>query len=313
MAKRMSQLETIEISLVKKGANKKKFIVTKSEDGEDVMPNDLIQKVINTQLSNEEEVDAIFKSENISPKATKALKSAMKILTAVKDDIPPTVMAILGRAMGMEPKEIIAKSKISYPPKDKEQVQKCLELVSNKMDSKKLTGKELATAASVSEDVISNWLGGSIEQVNSQQFEVIAKSLEISEDEYINFITKEDLDVESEKQPAQPEVKPEVPAAAPAAAPEAPAAPAPAAAPAAEAPAASPAASEPSLDVVEKAVNAAKEVVEKALKESNEKVASLTEQILKLQNAPVAPNGSGTETPEVVEKSQKKSIFAGIL
>lgn len=96
MAKRLRNLDVREVSLVDKGANRKKFLITKSE--KDQMAKkatkeelDQILKALDADALREDgKLEEVIKGMDVSPKATEALREALKQLLVVEEEMDGT-------------------------------------------------------------------------------------------------------------------------------------------------------------------------------------------------------------------------------
>lgn len=90
MPRKLIDIDTDEISLVDKAANRKKFAFKK----ENSMDPELIAlfKSIGMEDPTEQE---IAKAKELSAEATKAIKGALNILSKYKDDMPPDVLTAI--------------------------------------------------------------------------------------------------------------------------------------------------------------------------------------------------------------------------
>lgn len=85
---RLSELDPLEVSLVTMGANgKKKFLTLKSANGE-VQMEEVIKKILENDLENESEIDAILKEAKLSEDDAKATKASLNILSSVQKGFP---------------------------------------------------------------------------------------------------------------------------------------------------------------------------------------------------------------------------------
>lgn len=100
MSNILHDLKAFEVSLVPKGANQKKFIIYKSEDGEEEMDG-ILKELLEKDLENEEQVDEILKEKKLTKEATAAVKSALKILGAYKSEMPEGIMGNLANLLGL--------------------------------------------------------------------------------------------------------------------------------------------------------------------------------------------------------------------
>lgn len=96
---RLKDLDVIEVSLVPKGANRRRFLLFKSEEEEDPM-EEILKAILETPLENEAKVEEVLKAANLSEKAKGAVRGALKILSAYKDELPKDIMKTLAGLAG---------------------------------------------------------------------------------------------------------------------------------------------------------------------------------------------------------------------
>lgn len=97
----LHDLKTFKVSLVDRGANKKKrFPITKSE--EDMDYKELTQAVLDTEVDNEKDILDVCKSKEVSEVGTIAAKALMRILSANKDELSPEIVAQVAKSAGFE-------------------------------------------------------------------------------------------------------------------------------------------------------------------------------------------------------------------
>lgn len=96
---KLTNLEAVEVSLVPRGANLKKFLIFKSEEGFRTM-EEILKSILEIELENENDVDEVLKAAKMSEKATGAAKAALKILSAYKDELPSDIINMLASLSG---------------------------------------------------------------------------------------------------------------------------------------------------------------------------------------------------------------------
>lgn len=96
---RLSDLEAVEVSLVPKAANKRRFLIFKSEEEEKPM-EEILKAILETDLEDEKKVDEVLKAAKLSDKAQNAVKGALRLLNAYKDELPKDVMKTLAGLAG---------------------------------------------------------------------------------------------------------------------------------------------------------------------------------------------------------------------
>lgn len=125
MLTELKNLKVAEVSLVTKPANKRKFLIFKEEGGLDML-EDILKSLeeLDIDLENEDEVENLLQKAKISDKAMNAVKGALKILSAHKDELPKQMMKDMAAMAGYgyaapkkeeKPKE--EKPKEEYPKK----------------------------------------------------------------------------------------------------------------------------------------------------------------------------------------------------
>jgi hypothetical protein len=95
----LTSLRTVEVSLVPKGAVRKRFAIFK---GEETMPafDEVLKAVLDTKIEGEDKIDEIMKAAQLSEKAAAAAKGALRLLSGFKDEIPQDVFAKLSECAG---------------------------------------------------------------------------------------------------------------------------------------------------------------------------------------------------------------------
>jgi hypothetical protein len=99
----LTDVETLEVSLVPEGANKKKrFPVLKT--AETTAMSDILHAVIDAPSSEDNKFDRVVKSGPLqdNPEAAEAIKGAMKILNAYSDSISPeAAIGVMSEGLGV--------------------------------------------------------------------------------------------------------------------------------------------------------------------------------------------------------------------
>lgn len=91
MANELKELETFEVSLVPKGANKKKFMVRKSEGGLKMADKELVEEILNTDVPDEEAITKAFEAEKVdkaTDKQMSVISGAVRLLNSIKEGFP---------------------------------------------------------------------------------------------------------------------------------------------------------------------------------------------------------------------------------
>lgn len=95
--KKLKNLEVLEVSLAVNPANRKKFFLIKEVQ----ILNKLID-LLTTQFENESKFENIISKMEISDEAKEAIKGALKLLYAYKDELPAEIIAELTKLLGLE-------------------------------------------------------------------------------------------------------------------------------------------------------------------------------------------------------------------
>ena len=138
------QLDVQEVSLVDRAANRRKFLVLKQEDVDmsdkqqpdvaallEKMDEDTQQLVVKLfgEGADDEAVEEELKKAKLSPKAMAAVRTALRALNAVKDELPGNVMRMLASLGGYsypgpEKAEDADADKAMHRTKDKDKMKK---------------------------------------------------------------------------------------------------------------------------------------------------------------------------------------------
>jgi hypothetical protein len=124
MTNKLTNLEAVEVSLVPKGANKKKFLLLKQEGG--FTMDEIMKACLELELENEQEVEEVLKAKKISPKAMSAVKGALRILSAFKDELPKDVMTTMAGLAGYSYAKPAKAEKQKKKPEEEEKEKKKL-------------------------------------------------------------------------------------------------------------------------------------------------------------------------------------------
>ena len=100
-ANELTDLETIEVSLVDSGANKRTFAIRKSE--KDTM--EVINAILAAPFEHKEIVAEHIKKMEMSEQAAEAVEAAMQLLSAVQEEMPEYMMKQLMGLAGMSKAE----------------------------------------------------------------------------------------------------------------------------------------------------------------------------------------------------------------
>ena len=99
----LEDLQVFEVSLVNKPANGRAFYMTKAADkGNNQMVNEKILALMETPLDSEDKIDAMISKAEMSEDAVAAVRAALRLLDAFKDEIPSDTLTGLAAAAGMD-------------------------------------------------------------------------------------------------------------------------------------------------------------------------------------------------------------------
>ena len=86
----LTDLETVEVSLVDKGANRRKFAIRKSEN-----EMTIIQAILEAPFEKSDELIQRLQKAELSEQATEGVKSALQLLSAFQEELPESLMTEL--------------------------------------------------------------------------------------------------------------------------------------------------------------------------------------------------------------------------
>lgn len=93
MARKLSDIDLEEVSLVDLPAIKRKFLIVKRQNREVNMSDDLVLEDVEAKEAETEQTETLREVEKkLSDKATNAIKGALKMLDAYKKEFPDNVM-----------------------------------------------------------------------------------------------------------------------------------------------------------------------------------------------------------------------------
>lgn len=101
---RLKDLDVLEVSLVPKGANKRKFLLLKSDqnlEGDESM-KEVIEQILKSELQEEDKITEELQKANLSEKAVSAAKGALRILSAFKKEFPKDFIGTLSKLSGYD-------------------------------------------------------------------------------------------------------------------------------------------------------------------------------------------------------------------
>lgn len=98
----LTDLRSLEVSLVDRGANlKKRFPIFKSQNiGEENMNEEILKAVLETEVDEESDLVEYFEKAKVSDKGQNAVKAALRILNGYKEELPSDVIDKLAALVG---------------------------------------------------------------------------------------------------------------------------------------------------------------------------------------------------------------------
>jgi len=176
--------EVFEVSLVGKGANKKKrFPICKEESA---AMNEIIDAVLKTEFAEEEKILSESVAKDLDEKAGAALTSAVRLFAGFKDVLPKDAVAVLAKAAGFPTEEPVAKAAVTCP--------KCGAEFNVETETETETEGEMPTSKSMEGDAMSDEIRKELdEQLTAlrAENEQIRKSLKDEQDARVLATWKE--------------------------------------------------------------------------------------------------------------------------
>jgi hypothetical protein len=289
MPTRITNLDTLEVSLVPKGANKKKFILFKSDKGEIEM-QELLKNILEKKLENEDKIESICKDNGLSENAVNAIKGALRILLAAKDELPEEIFSMLAEMAGYEwnaPEPLPGPEMrlLDYIS----QFTKLLDLFAQKISQKGDNLNKILKDLSFTKEEIEKVNNKDFKNLNKDKFIKLAKTLEIKGDDILN-VCLEEICKADKQEPSNEHGENEAKNIQP----------------------------DFSLESISKMINEKndlmKETILKKIQDQEIEIQSLKKEITKLNQLPIAPSGEGLNTTENITKiDKKKNFWAGVV
>ena len=137
MTQRLKDLDALEVAMVPKMANRKKFLILKSEEESGMLDEAILKAVLETDLEDEEKVNKVLKAAKLSEKGQNAVKGALRLLGAYKDELPKDVLKTLAELGGYGYPEPAQKQKDEEDKKKQEEEAKKVEEAKKQADKDK--------------------------------------------------------------------------------------------------------------------------------------------------------------------------------
>jgi phage-related protein len=121
----LTNVKTTKVSLVDRGANRKKrFPFFKAENYMKTF-EEILEAVLQTEVDFEKQLGEFCEVEKISDKGAQAVKAALRLLSAFKEEIPQSVFGQLSKLSGFEdPKDPEAEKQVKKLEGEIEQLKK---------------------------------------------------------------------------------------------------------------------------------------------------------------------------------------------
>jgi len=91
--------DVLEVSLVSRAASRKQFLLLKSEEVEGMDLEELVEIIAKVEAEGEDQLDELLK-EGLSEKAVAAVRAALRLLNAYRDELPATILQTLAQLAG---------------------------------------------------------------------------------------------------------------------------------------------------------------------------------------------------------------------
>ena len=159
----LNDVEVKEVSLVKRGANKRRIALKK---GDTFMNTDILKAVFETEVDKEEELLSVFKE--LSDKGKAALKSALRLMMAYKDELPKDAVTKLAGMIGYEENE---EDKKTNKVEEKEYEETKKQLVELQEENKKLQ-EELKVGKKDDGNEMNEGIKKALDDMNKENVEI---------------------------------------------------------------------------------------------------------------------------------------------
>lgn len=149
----LTELHTQEVSLVDRGANKKKRFPIFKQENPMTDFNEILKAVLETELDEESDLDSWVQKAQLSEKGVGAVKAALRILAAYKDELPGDTMDTLSQLAGFEKSKPVetkkAKQAKACGPTNDEEEEEIMDEDKSKEVKKEFAGLPEAVRAEV--------------------------------------------------------------------------------------------------------------------------------------------------------------------
>ncbi len=106
----MFDMETEEVSMVKRPANKRRFLLTK-HNGANITMDELFRIVMETEAANEDALVEALKSRGVSQKGVEAVRGILRLASAYAEELDPDTFKTIGKSLGYAFDETESKEK----------------------------------------------------------------------------------------------------------------------------------------------------------------------------------------------------------
>lgn len=174
----LTGLETAKVALVNRGANKKpRFPVWKSEEIDMNEMQEILGAILEVEAENENKIEEIFK-QKLSAKGVNAVKGALRLLNAYKDELPKDVMSKLATLTGGPAVKQEDKKKEETKEQKKKEEEEEAKKQKNKGKDKEKYGYPMAKALDGLDDDLRDKIEPVVKALGDARAEEIAKAEE---------------------------------------------------------------------------------------------------------------------------------------
>lgn len=174
----LSDYEVDEVSVVGRGANRKKrFPVTKAAEAN---MQDVLKAVLETETDLEANIEEVFKTA-LSDKGKDAMRGAVRLLNAFRDEMPDDVMSGLGKLLKFDvPPDTKAGGDMDDDkPAFLEKGKKLGDFLRAQMEDKGVSAEEMGRAAGITASTVGRILRAEIDVPPDNRLEGFARALKI--------------------------------------------------------------------------------------------------------------------------------------
>lgn len=113
---RLEKPTAAEVSTVRRGAQKQRFLLTKTGQEDNMKIEALLKTILESKVDNEAELVAMMEKAELTEDEMTQVKIALRALDGIRDKVPDDVMSKLMELVGAEPQELDAGGEGGKPP-----------------------------------------------------------------------------------------------------------------------------------------------------------------------------------------------------